>query len=105
MSYSFRLKSFFLGCVIAFALVARLAFALPISVFGPMGGVADYANELAILVALLFASRLTERLKNYYAQRTVLRLLEAGWVKWTAELEAQKAAAAAAPVVILKKVA
>jgi hypothetical protein len=105
MAYSLRLKGFFLGCVITFALTARLAFALPISLFGPMGGLVDYANELAILVALLAASRLTERLKSYYAKRTVLRLLEEGWVKWTAQLEAQKSAAPAPPAVLLKKVA
>ena len=105
MSYSFRLKGFFLGCVIGLALATRLAFALPISLFGPQGGLADYANELAILVALLAASRLTERLKSYYAKRAVLRLLEAGWVKWTAQLEAQKSAAATQSVPVLKKVA
>ena len=102
MSYSIRFKGFFLACVIGFALAARVAFALPISVFGPLGGLADYTNELAILIALLAAARLTERLKSYYAKRTVLRLLEEGWIKWTAELEARKGAAAA---VILKKVA
>ena len=59
MTYSFRLKGFFLGWVIGFALTARLAFALPIGLFGRLGGLADYANELAILVALLAASRLT----------------------------------------------
>lgn len=105
MSYSSRLKGFFLGCVIGFTLTARLAFALPISLFGPMGGLADYANELAILVALLAASRLTERLKSYYAKRTVLRLLEEGWVKWTAELEARKTAKTAAPAADLKNAA
>ena len=105
MASSLRLKGFFLGCVIGFALIARLAFALPISFFGPLGGLNDYANELAILVALLAASRLTERLKNYYAKRTVLRLLEEGWVKWTAEIEARKSAAAAPPVPLFKKVA
>lgn len=105
MSYSSRLKGFFLGCVIGFALTARLAFALPISLFGPLGGLADYANELSILVALLAASRLTERLKSYYAKRTVLRLLEEGWVKWTAELEARKSVLAAAPTADLKNAA
>ena len=105
MTYSFRLKGFFLGCVIGFALATRLAFALPIGLFGPLGGVADYANEFSILVALIAASRLTERLKSYYAKRTVLRLLEAGWVKWTAELEAQESAAAAPSVPPLKQVA
>jgi len=105
MSYSLGLKGFFLGCVIGFALAARLAFALPISLFGTLGGLADYANELSILIALLAASRLTERLKSYYAKRTVLRLLEAGWVKWTAELEAQKSAAPVPSAAILKKVA
>jgi hypothetical protein len=105
MAYSFRLKAFFLGCVIGFALIARLAFALLISFFGPMGGLADYANELAILVALLAASRLTERLKSYYAKRTVLRLLEESWVEWSAQLEAQKSAGAVPLAAILKKVA
>ena len=61
--------------------------------------------EPFILVALIAASRLTERLKSYYAKRTVLRLLEAGWVKWTAELEAQESAAAAPSVPPLKQVA
>ena len=105
MSYSTRRNGFFLGCVIAFALVTRLAFALPISLFGPLGGLADYANELAILVALIASFRLTERLKSHYAKRTVLRSLEEGWVKWTAQLEAQKSAGAAPSVPPLKHVA
>jgi len=105
MAYSLRLKGFFLGCVIGFALAARLAFALPIDIFGSMGGLADYANELAILVALLAASRLTEVLKNYYAKGIVLRLMEEGWVKWSAQLQTQKSAAAAPSVPLLKKVA
>jgi hypothetical protein len=105
MSYSTRLKGFFLGCVIGFALTARLEFALPICLFGPLGGLADHANELAILAALLAASQLTKRLKNYYAKGTVLRLMEEGWVKWTAQLEAQKSATAAPSVPPLKHVA
>jgi len=105
MSYSSCLKGFFLACLIGFALTARLAFALPISLFGPLGGLVDYANELAILVALLAASRLTGRLKSYYAKRTVLGLLEEGWVKWTDELEARKVTASAPSVPLLKKVA
>jgi len=105
MSYSFRLKGFFLGCVVGFAVAARLAFALPMSLFGTMGGLADNANELATLAMILGASRLTERLKSYYAKRTVLHLLEEGWVKWTAQLEAQKPAKAASSALVLKKVA
>jgi len=105
MSYSRHLKGFFLTCLIGLALSARLVFALPISLFGPLGGLADYANELAILVALLAASRLTEVLKNYYAKGIVLRLMEEGWVKWTAQLEAQKSASAAPSIPPLKHVA
>jgi hypothetical protein len=105
MSYSLRLKGFFFACVIGFALAARLALALPIGLFGPMGGLADAANELAIVVALLAACRRTERLKCYYAKRAVLRVMEAGWVKWLAALEAQKSAAIAPSESLLKKVA
>ncbi len=101
MSYSTRLKGFFLGCVIGFALTSRLAFVL----LGPLGGMAEHANELAILVALLGASRVTESLKNYYAKGTVLRLMEEGWVKWTAQLDAQKSASAAPSIPPLKHVA
>ena len=105
MSYSLRLKGFFLSCVIGLALVARLAFVVSVSIFGALGGLADFANELSVLAALFAASRLTERFKSYYAKRTVLRLLEEGWVKWTAQLEAQKSAAATRSVAVLKKVA
>ena len=93
MSYSFRLKGFFLGCVVGFALATRLAF-LPLSLFESMGGLADFANEFSILIALLAASRLTQRLKSSYAKRTVLHLLEQSWLNWTAQLAEQKSAAA-----------
>ena len=87
MSYSLRLKAFFLGCAIGCALTARLLIALPLVILGPMGGLADMANELSIVVALLAADRLTERLKSHCAKRTVIRLMETGWVKWLAELD------------------
>ena len=64
MSYSLRLKGFFLACVIGLALVTRVAFAVPISLFGPLGDLADYANELSVLAAVFAASRLTERFKS-----------------------------------------
>ena len=105
MSYSSRLKGFFLGCVIGLAPVARLAFAGTASLFGPMGGLADYANELSVLAAVFTASRVTDWLNLYYARRTALRLLEEGWGKWTAQLEAQKSAPVLASAPILKKVA
>ena len=105
MSYSYQLKGLFLGCVIGLALVTRLAIALPISVFGPIGGLVDVANELSIVIALLTAYRLTGRLRNYYDNRVRRRVLEQGFVKWMAELEARKAVAAAPSVPLLKKVA
>ena len=105
MSYSFRLKGFFLGCVIGLALVVRLAFAGSIGLFGAMGGMADYASELSILIAIFAASRLIERLNSYSAKRTALRLLEEGFFKWTAQLEAQRSTAATQSVPVLKKVA
>jgi len=105
MSYSMRLKAFFLGSVIGFALIARLLIALLLVILRPMGGLADIANELSIVVALLAASRLTERLKSYHAKRTVIRLLETGWVKWLAELEASKSRSANSAEPLLKNVA
>jgi len=105
MSYTRRLKVFFLACVICFSLAARLAFVLSIGLFGQMGGLADVANELSLLIALLAACRLTERLKSYYAKRTVVRLMEAGWVKWTAQLETPKSAPSSRSAEILKMVA
>ena len=94
MPYSLRLKGFFLGCVIGTAASVRMAFAGSVGLFGAMGGLASYANELSILIAILAASRLTKRLNNFYARRTELRLLEEGFLKWASELEARKAAAA-----------
>jgi hypothetical protein len=96
MSYSLRLKVFFLGRVIGLAVVTRLAFAGLIGLFGRMGGVADYAGELAILIAVFAAWRLTEWLNSYFARRTALRLLEEGFVKWVSQVEAQKSAATSA---------
>ena len=105
MSYSTRLKAFFLGCVVGFTLMARLLIALPLVILGPMGGLAGIANELSIVVALLAAYRLTERLKSYHAKRTVIRLMETGWVKWLAELEARKSLFANSAESLLKNVA
>ena len=105
MSYSLRFKGFFLGCVIGFALTVRLAFALPMSLLGPIAGLADVANELSIVIALLAACRITERFKIYYDNRVRRRVLEEGFVKWTAELEARKPAAAISAEPMLKKVA
>ena len=105
MSYCVRLKGFFLGCVIGFALTARLAFALPLSLFGPLGGLADVANEMSIVIALLVACRITDWFKNYYDNLVRRRVLEEGFVKWAAELEARKTAAALSSELLLKKVA
>jgi hypothetical protein len=105
LSYLLRLKGFFLGCVIGSALVTRLDFAGSIGLFGSMGGLADYASELSILVAIFAAARLTQRLNTYYDSRARRRVLEEGFVKWTAQLEARKSAAAGSSAQILKKVA
>ena len=103
MSNSLRLKGFFLGCVIGLAVSVRLAFAGSLGLFGPIAGLADVANELSIVIAILAAYRLTERLNSYYDNRARRLVLEEGFAKWTSELEARKAAAAA--TAILKKAA
>ena len=105
MSYSLRTKVYFIGCAIGLTLTARLLIALPLVIFGPTGGLADSANELSIIVALLAACRLTERLKNYHTKRTVIRLIESGWVKWLAELEARTSMSASLAEPLLKNVA
>jgi hypothetical protein len=105
MSHSMRIKAFFLGCVIGFALMVRLLIALPLVTLGPMGGLADIANELSIIVALFAAYRLTERFNSYHTKRTVIRLMETGWVKWLAELQARKSMSANSVETLLKNVA
>ena len=100
-----RLKTFFFGCVIGFAMMARLLIALPLVILGPMGRLANIADELSIAVALLTAYKLTERLKSYHAKRTVIRSVETGWVKWLAELEARKSMPANSAEPLLKNVA
>ena len=105
MSHSIRFKGFFLGCVIGFALAVRLAIALPISLFSPIGGLTDVANELSIVIALLGAFRMAERFKSYYDNRARRLVLEQGFVKWASDLEARKAVAVVSPEPLLKKVA
>ena len=105
MAHSLRLKGFFLGCVIGMALVTRLAFAASIGLLGPLSGLAGIANELCVIVALFAASRLTERLNCYYDNRARRRVLEQGFLKWMAELEAKKSAVATEPTSVLKKAA
>jgi hypothetical protein len=105
MSHSLRLKGFFIGCVIGLTLIARLAFALPIALVGPVGGLADVVNELSIVVALLAAFRIKDRFESYYDNLLRRRVLEAGFMKWTAELEARKSAPAVLAAPLLKKVA
>ena len=103
MSHSLRSKGLFLGCIIGLALVTRLAFAGSSILFGPMGVLADYSIEMSILVAVFAATRLTERLNRYFDNRARRRVLEEGFIKWTAQLEAQKTAAISAA--LLKKAA
>jgi hypothetical protein len=105
MSHSLRSQGFFTGCVIGIALTARLAITLAIGLFGPLGGLADLANELSIVIALLAAFRIKDRFENYYDNLIRRRVLEEGFVKWTAELEARKATPAVPAAPLLRKVA
>jgi hypothetical protein len=93
MSDSLRLKGTFLGCAVGLALVTRLAFAGSIGLFGPMGGLADFASELSILIGVLATCGLIDRFTRYYDNRARRQVLEEGFVKWIGELEAQKSAA------------
>jgi hypothetical protein len=90
MSFSSRLKGIFFGCAIGLAVLVRLIFAELIGWFGRMAGVADYANELSILIGILAAWRLTARLNRYYTQRTAFRVVEKGLAEWASQVHAQK---------------
>ena len=91
MSYSLKMKLALLGCVVGLTVPVRLAFAGSVSLFGSMYGVADYANELSVLIAVITAYRLTERLQSYYDNLARRRVLEEGFVKWASEVEARAA--------------
>jgi hypothetical protein len=93
MSHSMRLNGFFLGCSVGLTLLVGLALGVPVSLYGPLGGLTDYLIELTVLSAVFGAYRLTERLHTDRAERTALHSTEAAWLKWTLELEARKAAA------------
>jgi hypothetical protein len=105
MSYSMHLNGFFLGCFISLTLLVGLALGLPVSLYGPLGGLADYLSELTVISAIFGAYRLTERLHTDRAERTALHSTEQAWLKWTTELEARKAAETAASASDLKKAA
>lgn len=105
MSHSNRFKIVFIGSVFAFAIATRLVIALPINLFGPIGGLADVANELSFVIALLAATRLTDRFNSYFDNRARRLVLEQGFLKWTKELEMRRAEATVAPRPLLKKVA
>jgi hypothetical protein len=105
MSHSMRFNGFFLGCSVGLTLLIGLAFGLPVSLYGPLGGLADYLIELTVLTAIFSACRLTERLHAYRAERTALHSSEEAWGKWTAQLEARKAATVAPSAPTLKKAA
>ena len=93
MSDSIRLKGMFLGCAVGLTLVTRLAFAGSMGLFGPMGGLADWATELSILIGTLATCCLTDRFTRYYDNCARRWVLEEGFVKWIGELETQKSAA------------
>jgi hypothetical protein len=102
MSHTTRFNGFFLGCSIGLTLLVALALGLPVSLYGPLGGLTDYLIELTVLSAVFGAYRLTERLQTYRADNAALHSTEAAWLKWTAQLAARKAAASASA---LKKAA
>ena len=105
MSHTTRFNGFFLGCSIGLTLLVGLALGLPVSLYGPLGGLTDYLIELTVLSAIFGAYRLIERLQTYRADKAALYSTEAAWLKWTAQLEAHKAAVVAAPEQIFKKAA
>ncbi len=91
MSYSLKMKGTLLGCVIGFGVSVRLAFVGTVGLFGSMYGVADYANELSLLIAVLTVYRCTERLQSCFENRARRRVLEEGFVKWASEVETRRA--------------
>jgi len=95
MSHSIRFNGFFLGCSIGLTLLVGLALGLPVSLYGPLGGPANYLIELTVFSVIFGTYRLTQRLQTYRADRAALHSTEAAWLKWTAQLEARKAAASA----------
>jgi hypothetical protein len=105
MSYPTRFNGFFLGCFTGLTLLIGLALGLPVSLYGPLGGMANYVSELTVFTAIFGACRLTERLYIHRAERTALHSTEAAWLKWTAEIAARKEAATAASISDLKKAA
>ena len=71
---------------------------VPVSLYGPLGGLTDYLIELTVFSAILGAYRLTERRytdRADRAERMALDSTEAAWLRWTAQLEAHKATASA----------
>jgi hypothetical protein len=105
MSCTTRFPGFFLGCSVGLTLLVGLALGLLVSLYGPLGGLMDYLIELTVLSAVFGAARLTERLHTSRGERAALHSTEAAWLKWTAQLEARKAAVVATPEQIFKKAA
>jgi hypothetical protein len=106
MSYSFRSKTIALACGIGFTLMIRLAIGLAINLFGrSLDGLADAANEIPLVAGLLASFRLLERIEAHFAKVGVIRIMETGWVKWLAEIEAQKSVKSRLFKDVLKKVA
>ncbi len=84
----------------------RLAITLAIDLFGrPFDGVVDVANEISTVAGLLASFRLIERLETHFAKAGVIRIMEAGWVKWLTEIEAQKLAKSRLSEEVLKRAA
>jgi hypothetical protein len=105
MSYILSYTARFFGCAVAFGLVTRLVLALPMAQFGSIAGLADVANALSILIALIATYQLSERLKKQYAHRAALSSTEAAWAKWLTELEKSKRTVITAAEPLLKNVA
>jgi len=107
MSHTTRFNGFFLSSSVGLTLLVGLALGVPVSLYGPLGGPANYLIELTVFSAIFGAYRLTERLHASRADKAALHSTEAAWLKWTAQLEARKAVvtATAASASDLKKAA
>ena len=105
MSYSWYLKRFLLGCVIAFTLAARFAFEAWLSLLGPFAELLGLASVLALLAAIIEAYGLEERLDSDDSGKASQSLLVERWLKRNARSDAQNSLAANVPTEILKKVA
>ena len=56
---------------------------------GRLDYIADVANEISLFAGWLASIRLLERIKAHVGKARAIRIMETGWVKWLAKIEAQ----------------